>query len=173
MCQRCVRPRSGRLNGKGAISLLRGKTERKSVTADGIPFPCASSHSSLAKWVEQLPGQYASGDLIGICPGRSRKEGSRCSFLVLMMVQTVGRCPRGRFLKTDAMAATRSSAVSAPTIVKWKMGRGGNLTWDLDSWVKLGVRGNDLVFLESFSGFPRAPPSTSGRHHPKDDARVN
>lgn len=116
--------------------------------------------------MEQLPGQYGSGDLIGICLGRSRKEGSqprgrgsRCLFLVLMMAQPVVRCPRGRFLKIDAMAATRSSAFSAPTIAKWKMGHGGNLTWDLDSWVKLGVRGNEgLGVLGSLSGFPRAPP---------------
>ena len=37
-CQRWLRPRSERLNGRGAISFVRGNTERKSVTADGIPF---------------------------------------------------------------------------------------------------------------------------------------
>jgi hypothetical protein len=36
VCQHWVRPRSERLNGRGAISFVRGNTERKSVTADGI-----------------------------------------------------------------------------------------------------------------------------------------
>lgn len=90
-----------------------------------------------------MPGPLAKRRLA--TPGR----GSRCLFLVLMMAQPVVRCPRGRFLKIDAMAATRSSAFSAPTIAKWKMGRGGNLTWDLDSWVKMTSR---LVFLEASRG---------------------
>jgi hypothetical protein len=89
--------------------------------------------------------------------------------LVLIMVLSVV-VQEGGFLKIDSMAATRSSAFSAPTIAKWKMGRGQNLTWDLDSWVKLGVRGNDLVFLEASRGslepHPPQPP-------PKEDDRVN